>query len=436
MGIILRQIKGSELTFAEVDGNFQSLFYSASFIGSTLNFYTWENNLSQSFNLATIPGFGGIEVQRTGSVIVPSATTMNFTGNGLTVTNVNGVATVEFTGAGGGDTYTLLAGPKTGSSIPLNLDAAVGADSTVNLTEGTGITLTQTSATEITIDSTGGGGTYSNPTPTPLNFPSDDDPNIPAGSTFVSQSLTEMMDQMLYPELFPTLTNPSNTFSLSPSGLREIAEVITTVTLTSGFSKGSINPAYTTTGFRSGDPNQYNYGGSGVVDIPSTSLNNTTTATNYVVILGNQSWTSAVQYDAGPQPLSSKGNNFNSPLSAGTTGTITRSITGVYPPFATSVSLGTLTKQSLQTMTSLIQVSLVTEAGGAGVKQKVDIPNAFSSITGLQQFNTLSNTWDAINLATFTTSAVTQTIQGQTVNYTRYTHNGSTIGARQLRFLT
>ena len=87
-------------------------------------------------------------------------------------------------------------------------------------------------------------------------------------------------------------------------------------------------------------------------------------------------------------------------------------------------------------MTSLIQVSLVTEAGGAGVKQKVDIPNAFSSITGLQQFNTLSNTWDAINLATFTTSAVTQTIQGQTVNYTRYTHNGSTIGARQLRFLT
>ena len=241
---------------------------------------------------------------------------------------------------------------------------------------------------------------------------------------------------MLYPELFPTLTNPSNTFSLSPSGLREIAEVITTVTLTSGFSKGSINPAYTTTGFRSGDPNQYNYGGSGVVDIPSTSLNNTTTATNYVVILGNQSWTSAVQYDAGPQPLSSKGNNFNSPLPAGTTGTITRSITGVYPPFATSVSLGTLTKQSLQTMTSLIQVSLVTEAGGAGVKQKVDIPNAFSSITGLQQFNTLSNTWDAINLATFTTSAVTQTIQGQTVNYTRYTHNGSTIGARQLRFLT
>lgn len=50
-----------------------------------------------------------------------------------------------------GDTYTLSAGAKSGASVPLNLDAAAGADSVVNLTEGTGITLTRTSATEVTI---------------------------------------------------------------------------------------------------------------------------------------------------------------------------------------------------------------------------------------------------------------------------------------------
>jgi len=55
-----------------------------------------------------------------------------------------------------GDTYTLQAGTKAGSSVPLQLDAATGTDSTVNLTEGTGITLTQNSATEITIDSAAG----------------------------------------------------------------------------------------------------------------------------------------------------------------------------------------------------------------------------------------------------------------------------------------
>jgi len=56
-----------------------------------------------------------------------------------------------------GDTYTLQAGTKAGSSVPLQLDAAVGSDSTVNLTEGAGITLTQTSATEITVAATASG---------------------------------------------------------------------------------------------------------------------------------------------------------------------------------------------------------------------------------------------------------------------------------------
>ena len=56
-----------------------------------------------------------------------------------------------------GDTYTLQAGVKSGTSVPLQLDAAAGSDSAINLTEGTGITLTQNSATQITIDAAGGG---------------------------------------------------------------------------------------------------------------------------------------------------------------------------------------------------------------------------------------------------------------------------------------
>ena len=56
-----------------------------------------------------------------------------------------------------GDTYTLQAGAKSGSSVPLQLDALAGTDSAVNLTQGSGITLTQTSATEITIAATASG---------------------------------------------------------------------------------------------------------------------------------------------------------------------------------------------------------------------------------------------------------------------------------------
>ena len=55
-----------------------------------------------------------------------------------------------------GDTYTLQAGAKVSTSVPLQLDAAAGTDSVVNLKEGTNITLTQNSATEIEIAAAGG----------------------------------------------------------------------------------------------------------------------------------------------------------------------------------------------------------------------------------------------------------------------------------------
>ncbi len=74
------------------------------------------------------------------------------------------VSSLPSSGGGGGDTYTLQAEAKSSNSIPLKLDAAVGSDSTVNLTEGSNITLTRNSATEITIASTGGGSPD-----TPLN---------------------------------------------------------------------------------------------------------------------------------------------------------------------------------------------------------------------------------------------------------------------------
>ena len=54
MGIILRQNKGVELTFAEVDGNFQSLIYSASISGSTLTLFYPSSSNSQSIDLSTI----------------------------------------------------------------------------------------------------------------------------------------------------------------------------------------------------------------------------------------------------------------------------------------------------------------------------------------------------------------------------------------------
>ena len=468
MAIILRQTKGSELTFAEVDGNFSSLFYSASLDGTFLNFYTWENNLSQSFDLSNLPGFGGVTVLDGGTPIVPVATGLNFIGSGVTVTNFGGgQANIEFTG--GGDTYTLTAGAKSGTSVPLNLDAAAGVDSTVNLTEGTGITLTQTSATEITIDSAG--GNFINATALPQNFPGNSPfDNISSGTTFPSpgKSFQEMMDLMLYPTLFPNLQPPSSGLTLTTTPniagtLREIGTVYdavsTTINLSSTFNRGSINPAYGTNGFRSGLPNAYNYTGPGTVPTPQSSTstsNNTNTTVSYTIIPGNQSWQSSVSYDAGQQPLDSIGNPFSSALPAGTTSNNTRTLTGVYPIFVTTVALGTATKQSLRVMGGTVQIGtgpgsaiqLVTESGGGGLKQFIDVPTSWpiSNLDGAQQFSTLSNAWDPVDnstggqtaaFSTWTATNIVKTIQGvPNVAYTRYTNNTPTpIGARQIRLI-
>jgi len=67
-------------------------------------------------------------------------------GTGITLAQASDVITIS------GDTYDLNAGAKAGTSVPLNLTSGSSTDnSVVSLTEGTGITLTRNSATEITI---------------------------------------------------------------------------------------------------------------------------------------------------------------------------------------------------------------------------------------------------------------------------------------------
>jgi hypothetical protein len=330
-------------------------------------------------------------------------------------------------------TYDLRGAVDNITDFAIGLIGSDGSLDKVYLRAGTNITLTDDGLNGVTIDSVGM-ETYTNLTPTPQDFPGGSPfDNIPVGSTFNGNTITEMFDMMLYPELFPTLVNPGSTFTLAQDGFREIGGTIVQLDFTANFTRGSITPAYTTNGFRSGLPNAYNYTGTGLTtNVPSTSLTDLEVVGSYTVLLGTQSWTATVAYDAGQQPLSSAGNPYSTLLPAGNTNTDTVSIVGVYPTFATTISISTLTQQPLQSMGVLIQVSMVAESGLD--KQVIDIPTAWVAITGLEQFNTISNVWDPINLATFTTSVTTHMIQGISVNYTKYTYNGATIGARQLRF--
>lgn len=130
---------GNDISLTD-DGAGNGFTIASTVVGDTYTIGTSTNGSSVDVNLDAATG-----------------TDSNITltpGTGLTITQAADVVTITNTAPG--DTYSINAGTKVGSSVPINLDAATGTDSVVNLTEGTGISLTQTSATEITIDNTGG----------------------------------------------------------------------------------------------------------------------------------------------------------------------------------------------------------------------------------------------------------------------------------------
>lgn len=261
------------------------------------------------------------------------------------------------------------------------------------------------------------------------------------GVTYSNLNLQQFGDMLLKEEKFPILTAPSSTFTSNQTGYKEVGEILS-ITFTSTFNRGSISPQYTAASpYRSGLPNTYEYIGTGLSNQSSTSLTDIQSISAYTVLINGQSWQGRVAYDGGVQPKSSYGNNYNSPLSAGNSNYTTRTITGVYPYFGTTVDIATRTQQTLTAHNATYyQFSMVSEGGSD--KQTAWFSTSHSTITGVQFYNTISSAWEWLtgdktgSLALWTVTSTTISIQGNTVNYNKYTHNGSLIGARQLRFYT
>jgi len=123
------------------------------------------------------------------------------------------------------------------------------------------------------------------------------------------------------------------------------------------------------------------------------------------------------------------------------TGSASGSYTGTFPYYWTSVNITTLTKQALAGIGSTyFPINMVAETGGD--KYKADFETANIVITWIEFYNTVSGNrewmWGskANSLTLRTTSAVTHTVQGNVVNYTRYTHNWVDGWALQTRFYT
>jgi len=157
---------------------------------------------------------------------------------------------------------------------------------------------------------------------------------IPVDYILTGKTTNCIISDMLYPELFPTLTAPQTTsLVVLPSTSPIEIGTICTLSVTANFSGGTINPQYCSASpLRSGAANTYCFTGSLDDSAISCTANSAVTGlTGYVITAGDNTWGSCVSYDIGVQPKSNKDNNYDSPLAAGTTTAKSDTIVGILP---------------------------------------------------------------------------------------------------------
>ena len=254
---------------------------------------------------------------------------------------------------------------------------------------------------------------------------------ITTGDTFTDVPVIDMINNLINPELTPNLTNPNNVLTSTVSGLREIGTSITP-RLTATFNRGSISPQYSASEpYRAGLPTKYVFTSTAGLnqEVETDATTYGIDVSSFEVALGTVTFSSNISYSAGPQPTTSKGNVFDNPLPAGTTGNKTVTITGVYPCYN---GISTLTKITLANHGGTITVDAPADMNVGGDRFKIQYPTVWSAKTPIvQQENELSKAWDNQNMSEYSIT----TIDKNGVSYKQVQYIGAGIGARKLRLV-
>lgn len=245
---------------------------------------------------------------------------------------------------------------------------------------------------------------------------------VPVGTTYAAGTpLEDIIRAMLSPVLYPTLTNPKATLAASGDKIFETGSTHT-VNFSLTFSRGSINPAYNTSGYRSGAAIDYTFEG-------TTKSTGTFSAT---VTESKTSFTGSVRYAEGEQPKDSNGNNYSTPLPAGSVTSNAIVFEFVDALWGNTFDISTADKQTLVSKSAdyyTFNFPAVTEAN----PEFFDVPASWN-VTDILVYNDLTSRWEDCS-DTFTKTTTThENAAGETVNYNRYTCNlGYEMGAREIR---
>lgn len=235
---------------------------------------------------------------------------------------------------------------------------------------------------------------------------------IAAGTTvaqLTGKSYDEIFDTLIFPTVNPTFIAPSASISLkSYQNVQEIgANAPTTADFNVSFNAGAITLAGKKQNNRAGaqdmEASKILYGSSKVESLPEK------------VVAGAMDYYYCAAYAEGPQPKDSKGNNYQTPLAAGSVYSGT-TVTGYRAAYSGLVSTNAITEEVIKGMTTTVSAKKTIKVSGPISEQYI----CFAAPAGW----TVSNIKDSNNFdvtSSYATSTVSVTgLDGQAVNYTVY----------------
>jgi hypothetical protein len=163
---------------------------------------------------------------------------------------------------------------------------------------------------------------------------------IDAGYILTGKTITCILQDMLVPTLYPTLSSPYSQFCISPAiSTLEIGCGVSITGCINLFNRGCINPQYgALSDKRVGTAVAYAFSQYG--NPATTGVSSSCSFASHTIVMGNNTLSGCVCYSAGVQPKDSSGADYLSACTAGVTcstcspsAIMSRTITGIHPWF-------------------------------------------------------------------------------------------------------
>lgn len=246
-------------------------------------------------------------------------------------------------------------------------------------------------------------------------------------SALEGKTYNAIFDDLLFPTVNPTFTAPTASLSFKNyAATQEVGSAgPTSANFTTGYNAGAINLNGVKQANRGGahdSANSFIYVG----DASNTTLPTT-------VSVGTTTFKYRAAFGEGPQPKDNKGNDYSSPLASGTVDSGALTLNGTFPWFATTVTAGTLTKQSLvawnTTAGNMSSGEFTVKPHTAVSPQMFKLPRKASS---LQMYNTVAKAFETVALTDWTESSASETINEVSQTYYTYSYKGDARGEVKL----